>query len=46
VADEYYLFSSDGYSLAAGYSLLWQQSADDVTNGNLGFKQFMTAVSI
>jgi len=26
VPDEYYLFSSGGYSLAVGWSLLWQQT--------------------
>jgi len=26
VPDEYYLFSSDGYALAAGWLLLWQRT--------------------
>jgi len=26
VPDEYYLFSSDGYALTAGWLLLWQQT--------------------
>jgi len=38
---EYYLLSSDGYALMV--SLM---AADDVTNVNFGFKQFVIAVGI
>jgi len=44
VPDEYYLFSSDGYAFAV--RMIVAMAADDVTNVNVGFKQFVTAVSI
>jgi len=39
VPDGYYLFSSDVWVIIA-------VAADDVTNVNFGFKQFVTAVGI
>jgi len=48
VPDEYYLFSSDGYTPApaVGWLLLIAIAADYVTNVNSGLKQFVTAVGI
>ena len=44
IPDEYYLFLSKGYALAAVWSIA--MAADYVTNVNLGFEQFATAVGI
>jgi len=42
---EYYLFSSDGYTLACGRVII-AMAADNVTNVNFGFKQFAIPVGI
>jgi len=44
IPDDYYLFSSNGYALAAVWSIA--MAADYVTNVNLAIEQFATAVGI
>ena len=42
VSDEYYLFSSNLYFIAAVHAM----AADDVTSANLGYKHVVTAMGI
>jgi len=46
VSDEYDLFSSDGYAGRPCSLVIIAMAADDVTDVNFGFKQFVTAVAI